>query len=175
MANRGVTNIVPANNVLLPQDSLTENWNLVQMIGAFSDTRDVLNWLAEWRLIKNYMLFVCGGVMYLHKRVKSQEGFMWKCHCKKYNSTRNGSLFEKSRLTLNKIVLLIYDWARELSQDTAIHESNISNKTAIDWYNFCRNVCHDGVFNRSEKIGVQVSLWKSMKVLLAKENMNVVV
>ena len=33
-ANRGVTNIVLANNVLLPQDSLTENWNLVQMIGG---------------------------------------------------------------------------------------------------------------------------------------------
>ena len=44
MANRGVINIVPANNVLLPQDCLTENWTLVQMIGEFSDTQDVLNW-----------------------------------------------------------------------------------------------------------------------------------
>ena len=91
--------------------------------------------------------------MYLQKRVKYQDGFMWECHCRKYKSTRNGSFFEKSRSTLNKIILLIYHWARELSQDTAIHELNISNKTAIDWYNFCRDVCHDDAFNRSEKIG----------------------
>ena len=52
MANRGVINIVLANNVLLPQDCLTENWTLVQMIGEFSDTRDVLNWLVKQRLIK---------------------------------------------------------------------------------------------------------------------------
>ena len=58
MANRCVTNIVPANNVLLPQDCLTENWNLVQTIGAFSDTRDVWNWLAKRRLIKNCILNV---------------------------------------------------------------------------------------------------------------------
>ena len=76
MANCGVTNIVPANNVLLPQDSLTENWNLVQMIGAFSDNRDVLNSLAKRRLIKNCMLCFCGGVMYLQKRVNSQDGFV---------------------------------------------------------------------------------------------------
>ena len=41
MAHRGMINIIPANNVLLPQDCLTENWTLVQMIGEFSDTRDV--------------------------------------------------------------------------------------------------------------------------------------
>ena len=48
---------------------------------------------------------------------------------------------------------MIYHWARELSQDTAIGELNISNKTAINWYNLCRDVCHDDVFNRSEKSG----------------------
>ena len=55
MANRGVINIVPENNVLLPQDCLTANWTLVQMIGEFSDTRNVLNWLAKQRLIKKCM------------------------------------------------------------------------------------------------------------------------
>ena len=55
MANRGVINIVPANNVLLLHDCLTGNWALVQMIGEFSDTRDVLNWLAKQRLIKKCM------------------------------------------------------------------------------------------------------------------------
>ena len=54
MANRGVINIVPAN-VLLPQDCLTENWTLVQMIGEFSYTRDVLNWLEKQKLIKKCM------------------------------------------------------------------------------------------------------------------------
>ena len=142
------------------------------MTGAFSDTRDVLNWLAKRRLIKNCMLCVCGGVTYLQKRVTSQDGFMWRCHCRKYKSNRNDSFFEKSRLPLNKIILLIYHWARELSQDTAIHGLNISNKTAIDWYNFCcmYAMMYLTVLKRS---GIQVSLWKSMKVPLAKENMNV--
>ena len=41
--------------MLLPQDCLTENWTLVQMIGEFPDTLDVLNWLAKQRLINNCM------------------------------------------------------------------------------------------------------------------------
>ena len=32
--------------VLLPE-GLPENWNLIQMIGEFADTWDVLNWLAK--------------------------------------------------------------------------------------------------------------------------------
>ena len=47
MANHGVINIVLTNNVLLPQNCLTENWTLIQMIGEFSDIQDVLNWLAK--------------------------------------------------------------------------------------------------------------------------------
>ena len=42
MANCGGYNIVPVNDVLLPRDCLAENWNLVQMIGEFADTQDVL-------------------------------------------------------------------------------------------------------------------------------------
>ena len=30
------------------------------------------------------MLCVCGDVIYLQKRVKSQDGFMWKWHWRKY-------------------------------------------------------------------------------------------
>ena len=41
--------------ILLPQDCLTENWTLVQMIGRFSDAPDVLNWSAKQRLINNCM------------------------------------------------------------------------------------------------------------------------
>ena len=50
-ANRCVMNIIPANNVLLPLMIASENWTLVQIIGDFSDTRDVLNWLARQRLM----------------------------------------------------------------------------------------------------------------------------
>ena len=78
-------------------------------------------------------------------------------------------------LSLNKIILLIYHWARELSQDTAIHDLNISNKTAIDCYNFCRDVCHDDVFNRSEKIWSPGVILEIDESALAKENMNVFV
>ena len=52
MANRDVINIVPANNVLLHQDCLTENWALVQMIVEFLD---VLIWLAKQRSITKCM------------------------------------------------------------------------------------------------------------------------
>ena len=67
MANRGVTNIVPANNVLLLQDCLTENWTLIQMIG------DVLNWLAKRRLLKNCM---CGTSEYLFETYLVE--YMWR-------------------------------------------------------------------------------------------------
>ena len=39
------------------------------------------------------------------------------------------------------------------SEDFVIHELGISNKTIVDWYNFCREVCETILESDSKQIG----------------------
>ena len=39
------------------------------------------------------------------------------------------------------------------SEDVVIHELGISNKTIVDWYNFCREVCETILESDSKQIG----------------------
>ena len=54
--------------------------------------------------------------------------------CKGRKSIREGSFFSKSRLTLQKWMLLIYMWAREYPVTDAAEEAEVHQKTAIDGY-----------------------------------------
>ena len=52
------------------------------------------------------------------------------------------SWFNGSKLSLETILKLIYYWTWDLSNDYVQIQLGIgSNKTLVDWFNFCRQVC----------------------------------
>ena len=53
-------------------------------------------------------------------------------------SVRDGSFFAKSRLTLQKWLMMMYFWAREYPLSDA---AEVQEKTAIDIYQWLRKVC----------------------------------
>ena len=57
-------------------------------------------------------------------------------------SIRRGSFFERSKLTLQKWLLLMHWWAKEYPVTNAAEEVEVSNKTAIQVYAWLRDVCN---------------------------------
>jgi hypothetical protein len=68
--------------------------------------------------------------------------FSWWCRtCKGRTTIRKGSFFEKSKLTLQKWLLLIHFWSRQLPVTDAVLQLEIHKETAINVYQWLREIC----------------------------------
>ena len=99
-----VANTLPTDNLL---QEIIRHRDLVLLS---SETRDVVNWLARYRLLKNNMQCgVCHGPCSLTAYHQHVDGLRWKCRsCNFVKSIRDGSFFSKSHLPLKKAIDLIY-------------------------------------------------------------------
>jgi hypothetical protein len=81
----------------------------------------------------------CGVAMRQRPR---NDGFSWWCpQCKTRKSIRDRSFFTKSRMTLQKWVLLMHCWVRNYHLRDAAEESQIDAGTAVDIFQWFRDVC----------------------------------
>ena len=70
------------------------------------------------------------------------DGVSWKCPtCKGRKSIREGSFFAKSRITLQKFLLILHMWARQYPVSDVAEEAEVALSTAIDVYQWLREVC----------------------------------
>ena len=77
-------------------------------------------------------------------RADISDGYRWRCpnaNCRKTATIRSGSFFEKSRITLQKWLILLYWWARQYPVSDAEEEAGVSNRMAIDVYQWLREIC----------------------------------
>ena len=66
----------------------------------------------------------------------------WWCpHCKMRKTIREGSFFHKSHIALQKWLLLIYPWVRQYPVTDAAEEAEVDKRTAIDIFQWLREVC----------------------------------
>ena len=68
-------------------------------------------------------------------------------------STRKGSWFDNSKITLEEILNLTYWWYQDLDQAQIKHELGLAESTEVDCDNFCREVCEITLLDNSEKLG----------------------
>ena len=70
------------------------------------------------------------------------DGYSWWCrNCKTCKSIREGSFFSKSKINLQKWLLIIYMWAREYPVTDVSEEAEVHIETAIDIFQWLREVC----------------------------------
>ena len=69
------------------------------------------------------------------------DGVSWWCStCKGRKTIRDGSFFAKSRLTLQKWLLIIYMWVRQYPVTDVAEEAEVELHTAIDIFQWLREV-----------------------------------
>ena len=95
----------------------------------------------------------CNTPMVECSRGDVKDGVGWKCHtCKGRMSIRAGSFFSKSHLskshlTLQQWMMLIHYWSRQNSVCDAAESSGVGMNTAIDVYQWLREVCSTRLIN----------------------------
>uniref|UniRef100_A0A1X7VK15 Uncharacterized protein n=1 Tax=Amphimedon queenslandica TaxID=400682 RepID=A0A1X7VK15_AMPQE len=120
-----------------------------------SNNTTTQNWLRRKGLIGNFTdedSEKCRQGRLRHARDTSykSDGHCWRCKGKV--SIRQGSWFDHSKLTLEQIIE-IYFWFKELPNKLTEEECVISNKSVVDWYNFCREVCATIIEEELTQIG----------------------
>ena len=81
-------------------------------------------------------------------RTDVSDGISWYCpYCYTRKGIREKSFFAKSCLPLQKWVLLIYMWVRQYPITDASEEAEVGEHTAIDVYQWLREVCSQTLLN----------------------------
>lgn len=154
---RGLTFIVPANEVLHVNDILAEEvWRLSTLLPNLSRDEQSLQWCARHRLLRNTAsCAVCMQPCTLTRYAGGLDGVRWACQtCNYRKSVRDGSFFARSHLSIQQIIIMTYCWACDLPQQQMLREADIARpNTAVDWCNFLREECEQWISNNSEEIG----------------------
>ena len=84
----------------------------------------------------------CGIQMDERPRRDVSDGYSWRCRqCKTRKSIREGSFFSKSKLSLQKWLLLIHLWSTDCPVTSAMEQTATDSRTAVDIYQWLREVC----------------------------------
>ena len=76
------------------------------------------------------------------RRGDISDGVVWRCpQCKRTKSIRDGRFFSKSRLPLQKWLLLLHYWSKEFPVKDAADDADTHKNTACDVYRWLREVC----------------------------------
>eukprot|EP00731_Ephydatia_muelleri_P039177 Em1181g1a len=82
--------------------------------------------------------------MNLVKRKSIPEERGWRCPrkgCLKEVALRKGTFFEGSHLEILQILRLLHLWSTKTPVGKAQDELKVGSATAVDWYNFKRDIC----------------------------------
>ena len=109
---------------------------------AFGGTPAIIAFLQGKNVLAGQKQCVCGTMMVLQDRSDISDGCRWRCpDCRKTGSIRSGSFFAKSKITLQKWLLLMHWWSRQYAVKDAAEETGVSEPTAVQVYSWLRDVC----------------------------------
>jgi hypothetical protein len=118
----------------------------------------------------------CNTAMQERQRGDVSDGVSWYClQCYTRKSIREGSFFSKSKLSLQKWLLLLHYWVRETPVTQAMEDAEVDKRTAVDSYQWFREICSSALLRAPQIIlgshGIVVHIDESLfrhkpKVLL---------
>ena len=83
---------------------------------AFGSKPVIIAFLHSKHVLASQQQCSCGTMMTLQERPDISDGCRWRCtDCKKAVSIHNGSFFSKSKIALQKWLLLMHWWSRQYS------------------------------------------------------------
>lgn len=159
-------------------------WSVVKLFKLFECNEDgplsmpVIEQLQSWGLIAKNNSLKCknGHFAKLCPHADYTDGFVWRCRersknnkimvkCDFKQSIRKDTFFEKSHLSIYRIVLFSYLWTENVSLTFIKNQIDIAQQSAVDWASFHREVVFDGMILCHEKIGNVFFFRKKAKIM----------
>ena len=113
-----------------------------------SDTLSTIRLLQEAGLLKTHRRCSCRAIIWcITKNRAYVDGYAFRCYnrCRKTYSVREHSFFDKSHLTLGKILEVVFCWALKVPPYAAIPLTGLSKPLVLQWYRWIREVCAQGL------------------------------
>jgi hypothetical protein len=140
----------------------------MSFVFLFSDHEKGVKFLQDCGLLKRELLCpMCSSNMRLLRSESVIDKYRWRCGqgkrgkwCNTTWSLRHSLWFTNSKLTLLEIMLLTYDIMLKVPSQAIQQEYQIDQRSACDWFQFCRKVVLDFIESKSEMIGGKVKLLK---------------
>ena len=111
---------------------MSDEFSFLQVMAATSSEEAAVTWCRNVGLLQKELLcHQCGFKMLWYPQRKS-----YRCNrtdCRTERTYRKGSFFEKSRLPLRKIVLLMYLWCSGTPHHACQEMAEVSTHTLTDW------------------------------------------
>ena len=111
------------------------------------DYKAIISYMQRKHLCSRMNCSICGSPMEFKTRTQrkgSLDGYTWRCtdsHCRTMKTIRSGSFFEKSKVSLDKWLLLIHHWAVDSKVSVAAAAVGVSRVTVMQCNQFLREVC----------------------------------
>ena len=165
---------LPSSDIVIPKTMYLQNLHpalamykddLVTDFMSFSDLQRLCDYDNEMELItfltgfgvlpKQQQCLLCGSMMRLSKQVNTT---YWICtkrvNGKKCNSAkfsiRKGTFFDNSKLPIQSIVRIVWNFLHHLSVDQCksyVAISTKTNHTVVEYYADCRSICNSWIWN----------------------------
>ena len=120
----------------------------------FGETDQLITYLQRKNLLASNKTCPCGTAMQLSTRSDVSDGVRFRCPgCHKCTTIWEGSFFSKSRLSLQKWVILMYWWACNYPVTDAAHEADVTEATACAVYQWLREVCTTRLLQTPIRLG----------------------
>ncbi len=120
----------------------------------FGDTSGIVTYLQQKNLLPSTKTCSCGSPMNVGKKRDISDGVIFRCGtCKTTKSLRDGSFFNRSKLTLQKWLALIFWWVRQYPVGDAAEDVGVGRDTAVNVYQWLREVCSTKLLQTTIKLG----------------------
>eukprot|EP00731_Ephydatia_muelleri_P008965 Em0004g1303a len=114
---------------LLLSDVCLDSYSRVTSKRCHGNNPTTIRWCQKLKLLPSSKMCSCGRGMHLVKRKDSPELLGWRC-------PRKGS-----HLEIQVILRLLHLWSTKTPVGKAQDEVKVGSATAVDWYNFIRDIC----------------------------------
>ncbi|XP_023218173.1 uncharacterized protein LOC111633440 [Centruroides sculpturatus] len=98
-------------------------------------------------------IYRCEKINQREKKRRRTGGFIWRAKCTGAISCAQNTFFEGAKLSAQKVLMIIYSWVKDEPVTLAARECGVAKHTAVDWYNFCREIAEVIVSNDQKQIG----------------------
>ena len=124
---------------------------------AFSnDVLKKIRYFQQKNLLASSCTCICGTPMNLGGKDDISDKHIFRCpSCKTTKSLRAGSFFSKSKMTLSEWLILIYWWVKEYPALMAAEEAGVSKTSAINCFQWLREVCSTTLLQQPITLGGQ--------------------